>query len=565
MATTMLTMAQMSGTYTVGSGSTYASLGAAATDLNTLGVSGNVLLEITSDLSETSAVKILVPTMGTNTITIKPAATVSPTITYSGCVATAGSTQYTGFAVDNTNNVIIDGSNTVDGTTKDLTFKMNDATNGRNIIQLFGNCDNATIKNLNIVYQSPMSTANTTRGIYLNGQSTGACDNFTVQNCKIGDATLTPYYAVGATGSSGSLIYCTNLNIKDNNVYGRIRPLYMFYVGTSGTTTNVTGNTIYTYGGANGTTTYTIFWNTWGGTINIKNNKIPVLTVANTSGTSGVYGISGLTSAVGSVVNMSNNFVGGINTSSGVAVPGVFSLMYIQDNATYNVYNNTFYYQSLTNAGEKSNIHISGTSCVVNLKNNIIVNKADAANAYCIWKSNGTLTSDYNDLYVSGALANIGYLTSARKTLGDWQIAFTPNNDLNSKSANVNFVDVATGDLRLTGDSEHDDHLAVPIMTEEVPLDMFGASRTSPYTYAGAHQAAMPFYWTAISTPEVSARILRTYTGVQVELESEATVEIYTINGVKIDKVITSGIYSRDLNNGVYIIRINGKATKFIK
>jgi len=32
-----------------------------------------------------------------------------------------------------------------------------------------------------------------------------------------------------------------------------------------------------------------------------------------------------------------------------------------------------------------------------------------------------------------------------------------------------------------------------------------------------------------------------------------------------IEKKTVSGTYSHDLNNGIYIIRINGKATKFIK
>ena len=366
LATTMLSMAQLSGTYTVGTGGTYATLKAAADDLNTVGMSGNVLFEVVSDISETAPVKIAVAS-GSNTITIKPAATKTPTLTFSGCVTTAGATSYTGLGVDNTNNIIIDGSNTTGGTTKDMTFKMNDGTNGRNIIQLFGNCDNSSVINLNIIYQAPMSTANSTRGIYLNGQSTGACDNFTVENCVIGSATLTPYYGLGATGSSGSSIYCTNIIVKNNDIYGRIRPVYFYYVGTSGTSTQVENNTISTFGGVNGTTTYTIMWNTWAGTLNILNNKLINLTVANTSGTSGVYGISGLTAAAGSTVNVFNNFVGGNIASTGVAVPAVFSLMYIQDNATYNVFNNTFDFQNLTNATEKSNIHISGSNCIVNL------------------------------------------------------------------------------------------------------------------------------------------------------------------------------------------------------
>jgi len=62
-----------------------------------------------------------------------------------------------------------------------------------------------------------------------------------------------------------------------------------------------------------------------------------------------------------------------------------------------------------------------------------------------------------------------------------------------------------------------------------------------------------------------NARIIRTSTGVEINLDCESTIELYTVNGLLIDKTNASGIYSRDLNSGVYIIRINGKATKFVK
>jgi hypothetical protein len=117
--------------------------------------------------------------------------------------------------------------------------------------------------------------------------------------------------------------------------------------------------------------------------------------------------------------------------------------------------------------------------------------------------------------------------------------------------------------LRITGDSEHDDHLAVPRL-DEVLTDMFGTSRAAD-TYAGAHEAAQPFYWTGTETPSATTRIIRTVSGIEVILENESTIEVYNMNGMMIDKVTTSGTYTRDLNNGVYIIRINGQSTKFIK
>ena len=53
--------------------------------------------------------------------------------------------------------------------------------------------------------------------------------------------------------------------------------------------------------------------------------------------------------------------------------------------------------------------------------------------------------------------------------------------------------------------------------------------------------------------------------GVLIELDSEALIEIYAMNGAKIESVRTSGSYTKDLEKGIYIIRINGVGTKFMK
>ncbi|PJA96806.1 MAG: hypothetical protein CO129_04565 [Ignavibacteriales bacterium CG_4_9_14_3_um_filter_34_10] len=482
--------AQLSGTYTVGSGGNYTTIEDAITALNSNGVSGPVVFSLTdATYSETGANLVINVTTNaptaTNTVTFKPAASTTPVVTFSGCTTAAGASQYTGFAVNGTSYITIDGSNTDGGSTKDMTFTMNDGSNGRIVIQLYGNCDNVTVKNLNITYQTPMSTANSTRGIYLNGQSSGACDNFTTQNCTIGSATLTPYYAVGVTGNGGSGIYCTNVNVKNNILYGRIRPVYFYYVGTTGTTSEISNNTIYTYGGANSTTTYTIFLNNWAGTVNIFNNQIPVMTTNNTV-TNGIFGISALSAQAGATCNIYNNFLGGNVAASGSGIPSVIALMYLQDNGIYNVYYNSFYFPSLTNQDTRRvALNISGSSAAVTLRNNILINETDAANAYCIYKSNGTLTSDYNDLYVSGANANVGYLTSNRKTLADWQTA--TSQDANSKSVAVNFTDAANGNLHLTGASIGDNDLAGKYISSYT-TDMDGDTRDLYYPYMGADE-----------------------------------------------------------------------------
>jgi hypothetical protein len=64
---------------------------------------------------------------------------------------------------------------------------------------------------------------------------------------------------------------------------------------------------------------------------------------------------------------------------------------------------------------------------------------------------------------------------------------------------------------------------------------------------------------------EQMVRIIPTVLGVQAIFVGEANIELYFINGLLIEKTIASGSYTRNLVQGAYIIRINGKATKFIK
>jgi hypothetical protein len=70
---------------------------------------------------------------------------------------------------------------------------------------------------------------------------------------------------------------------------------------------------------------------------------------------------------------------------------------------------------------------------------------------------------------------------------------------------------------------------------------------------------------TEVNNVEINARIARTYSGIEVVVDGESTIELYNMNGALIDKARTTSTYTRDLNNGIYIIRINGKATKFVK
>ncbi len=59
--------------------------------------------------------------------------------------------------------------------------------------------------------------------------------------------------------------------------------------------------------------------------------------------------------------------------------------------------------------------------------------------------------------------------------------------------------------------------------------------------------------------------VLRTSSGITVTFEGEGAIELYNINGRLIDKANAYNSYSRDLERGAYIIRVNGKAVKFVR
>ncbi len=74
-----------------------------------------------------------------------------------------------------------------------------------------------------------------------------------------------------------------------------------------------------------------------------------------------------------------------------------------------------------------------------------------------------------------------------------------------------------------------------------------------------------PLVSTGFKNPEKSIQIFRTSSGIRVEFDQGANIELYTINGVLIEKTKAYNSYIRELKSGAYIIRVNGKSTKFIR
>ena len=207
------------GTFTVGTGGTYTTLTAAMADLTGKIITGPLVYNLLATYSSGGEVfPIVVPRNGgssaTNTITIKPAGGVTPSITGS----TGSLIRINGCFVT------IDGSNTSGGITRDLTVQDNLTTASAAIwVSSSGTsagATNVTLKNMNIRAGEPSggSTANIF-GIFAGGTAVGTNgdnnDFLTIQNNNID--TAYEGIAARALNALNGVYYGVNIN---NNVIG---------------------------------------------------------------------------------------------------------------------------------------------------------------------------------------------------------------------------------------------------------------------------------------------------------------------------------------------------------
>jgi len=125
------------------------------------------------------------------------------------------------------------------------------------------------------------------------------------------------------------------------------------------------------------------------------------------------------------------------------------------------------------------------------LKNNIFINTADISTAFAIGAPTTTaLTSNYNDLFVSGSTANVGiYNAVAQNTLANWQTA--SGQDANSikvdpvnPSSPVHLISVA--DLHWFNNTAWNVFAGTPIANYTTDID--GATRSSTTPCMGADE-----------------------------------------------------------------------------
>jgi hypothetical protein len=471
----------ISGNKTVGAGGDYPTLTAAITALNGSVVTAPVTLSLTDATYPTETFPLTINvnsgSSSTNTVTIKPATGVSPLIsgTSASCVINFNGADW----------MILDGSNTVGGTSRDLTIANTGTGTSSAVVCMTSTGVNAgatndVIKNTNVAGTTTTATAQTLAGIF-SGSSTisitsaGADnDNNTIQNNSI---TKTSYgiYSGGASAANknaGTIITQNVMNAASpNNITtGGVLANFEDAIqitqndmsilkndGTIGTTNTAFGialgivpnNTVTTFTGSDVTNAQ------------VRRNRINGVTQLSSTGYS-TFGIV-VNSVTSGTTLVSNNMISGVvspstasDFSGGIIAGG-------GTGSTTQIYYNSVSMTGLRGAGAtfpSYALAINSGNPVVDVKNNIFSNtqtSGSTGKSYAIANASAPLvnnmTSDFNDLYVSGGaapqLAQVGGLGTAgsdRTTIVDWRAA--TGGDANSISADPLFINPAS-DLHL--------------------------------------------------------------------------------------------------------------------
>lgn len=577
MAGSLMNAADMAGTYKIGSasGANYATLSAAVDALNAATITGDIVFEITSDIAEPTNFG-LAKDMGSFKLTIRPDADADRTITFSqatanvgpyghfviGCATANIGATLTDATVIPTNNITIDGY-AVGGSTKRLNFYApNAALAGSTLINIVAS-SNITIKNCILNDQS--STA--AKCIYIN-QFKGTTADISPSNILITNNIITANnpaisgYGIQCSRSGSATTKITGLQITDNVVTASAYGIEVNYCNGA----TVSGNEIKLQKGTATGAGYALWIRGTQGDMNVFGNKFTeVSSLQTNAATIQNFAIfTGATATNPYNLNIFNNTFSGMKrTASG---PTALNQAYIAEigYGTTKIYHNSFYLPALalpTQAGYYNAIAFTTVNYKADVQNNIFISDEDAKSVL-VAKAITAGVVDNNIYYLRAGNTN-ARVVDTYATLSAFQTANTTL-DVHSKYVNVNFVDAANGNLNLAAASEKDANLAVPRLAS-VLTDMTGKTRAE-LTYAGAYEGPLPFNPASLDQNTLEGmRIRNTANGLELKVNKPAQVELYSINGVLVDKVLVNQTYSRSLDKGVYLVRANGKTIKFVK
>ena len=447
-----------------------------------------------------------------HTVTIKPYTGVQPVITLA--YPTDGTSGPSGALIiglpskgniawdslRTTRNIIIDGSNTPGGTTRDLTIQNLTTSHGNAFpMAIVGDVSNVVIKNCNIYYRAQsVSTSNLFRAaVQLRARLQNAI-NWTPTNITLENNHISSNFPGVSQGAQGIVVtalsptpttYSGGIVIKDNIIEGNQRAVALNWSAGTDIFDNeiILNQTISATTANQGIVATNVVA---GSEVNIYNNVVSSVSSVSNGASAGNTAIS-IESA--GIYNVYNNMIFGFNLSAANPTASLRGISVSSSTAAVNVNYNTVYMDNIGDIGTGvvayNGLYFSDG--INDVKNNIVYSAESDFVTYCINRTGtaGTLVSDYNDFYpVNTTNGNVGFWNNAAAlTLAAWQSV--SGQDANSVSKEVFFV--STTDLHLTGSSNGDFDLAgTPIAG--ITDDIDGDIRHLQFPYMGADEASIP-------------------------------------------------------------------------
>jgi hypothetical protein len=449
---------QPPGTYTVGPTGNYPNLASVAADISSCVLTGAYIFELQSNYnpaSESYPITFNANTgsSATNTVTIRPAASVATTLTLTG--AGTQLLNLNGFDY-----LTIDGRPGGTGTTSKLTFSNTNISGS--VLKLDNDAVNNTFKYLTLQGVGT-GTGSSTVNFGSTGPVTGN-DNNTIDNCTIADGATTPAYGVYSLGNTTSLAqYNSNNTISNCNIYNYFSASIQtggVFLTSGNTDWTITGNSFYQTAAriaTVGSTHYGIYAsNSAANAFTITNNYIgggaPLAGGAawNLGGAfaNRIVGIYHYTSAnaVSTITgNVFNNFIVS-STSSATTAPGIVGGIYTLG-GNVNINNNTI--GSGTGTGAIAvTTSASGVSVGIGCANGNTVNIMN--NVVGSWTLSGASTA------VSQGFLGISSTSGTVVTIsGNLIGSLTTANSINSNTVAVSGTLGATRGINVTGGSNN--------------------------------------------------------------------------------------------------------------
>ena len=465
---TVKTVNSLGGTYTVGNGQQFPTLTDAVAIYNcATSLTGPVVFQLmdASYPNETYPITINNNSAAstTNTLTIRPGSSVSPTISGSstGAIIAINGKYVT---IDGSNSPVANSVCPSTSASRDLTITNTNAGTSSAVIWMGSGANNDTVRNCVITgsgaAQTLVGVGSGGASIALNSVGSANNNNAVINNAV--SAVQNGVYSMGASAGAKNTGTAINLNAITAVSNNGIMVGFESGINVRGNTiTNVTSSVANTdvvginVGFANnsiisGTTSVT------GNEVSdalIENNVIGSITSSAAAGTQSAAGIAVAGTATGTSNTIVNNAVYNVLSRSGTSdiTAGIF-LSGITSGIVDYVWQNTV---DLTNsAGGGTNptyaLGISGVASSMDIRNNILVNTstngtANSARALGMsYSTYGSLISDYNNLNATGStsLVSVGSLSAPVTTypsVAAWQTGSGSTEDAHSINVTPTF------------------------------------------------------------------------------------------------------------------------------